>query len=84
MTVELTELDTSKSDRHDTNMATLATTIKRLRKRRGWTQPVFARKARLAEVTIARIECGMRTNPSLSTLRKLAKALGVSIVKLLD
>jgi len=64
-------------------MASLATTIKRFRKRRGWTQPVLARKARLSEVSVARLECGMRTDPRISTLRKLAKALGVPIVKLL-
>lgn len=80
-----TPLDTEISNGHDTGMVTrMAETIKRLRKRRGWTQPVLARKAGLAEVSVARLECGMRTDPRISTLRKLAKALGVSIIKLLD
>lgn len=65
-------------------MAKIGETIKRLRKQRGWTQPVLARKAGLAEVTVARLECGMRTNLRVSTLRQLAKALGVPIVKLLE
>jgi len=62
----------------------MAETIKRLRKRRGWTQPVLARKAGLAEVTVARIECGMLLDPRISTAKKIAKAFGVSITKLLD
>jgi DNA-binding XRE family transcriptional regulator len=80
-----TPLDTKTSNSHDTGMATkMAETLKRLRKRRGWTQPVLARKAGLAEVSIARLECGMRTDPRISTLRKLAKALKVPITTLLD
>ena len=72
-------------DGHDTNMTTkMAEIIKRLRKQRGWTQPVFARKAGLAEVTVARIECGMLLDPRVSTVRKLAKALKVPIIKLLE
>ena len=65
-------------------MTALAATIKRLRKQRGWTQPVFARKAGLSEACVARLECGMRTDLRVSTLRKLAKALRVPIAKLLD
>lgn len=58
--------------------------IKQLRMRRGWTQEELARKAKLSLVSVGRVECGMRKNPDLSTRKKLAKALGVSITDLLQ
>ena len=64
-------------------MTRMAATIIQLRKRRGWTQPVLARKAGLAEVTVARIECGMLLDPRVSTVKKIAKALKVPVIKLL-
>jgi transcriptional regulator with XRE-family HTH domain len=60
----------------------LATTIKRLRKRRGLTQQALAVRAGLTLGYIARLEIGMH-DPRLSTLRKLAKALGVPVAGLL-
>jgi transcriptional regulator with XRE-family HTH domain len=65
-------------------MAIIGEAIKHLRKRRGWTQPQLARKSKIAEVTIARLECGMRTNLRVSTLKQLAKALKVPAAKLLE
>jgi transcriptional regulator with XRE-family HTH domain len=65
-------------------MATIGEVIKHLRKQRGWTQPQLARKSKIAEVTIARLECGMRTNLRVSMLKQLAKALKVPPAKLLE
>ena len=62
---------------------TLMMNIKRLRKQKGWTQEVLAENARLSWGYIARLEIG-RHDPSLSTLVKLAKALGVKPGKLLE
>ena len=56
--------------------------LKELRKERGWTQPVLAKKAGLSAGYIARVETG-RHDPKLSTLVKLAKALDVSVSELL-
>jgi transcriptional regulator with XRE-family HTH domain len=61
----------------------LATTIKRLRKRRGLTQQALAVRAGLTLGYIARLEIGMH-DPRLGTLRKIAKALDVPVGKLLE
>jgi transcriptional regulator with XRE-family HTH domain len=61
----------------------LATTIKRLRKRRGLTQQGLAVRAGLTLGYIARLEIGMH-DPRLGTLRKIAKALDVPVGKLLE
>jgi transcriptional regulator with XRE-family HTH domain len=57
--------------------------LKALRNERGWTQPVLARRAGVSHGYIARLETG-RHDPKLSTLAKLAKALGVPVTELLE
>jgi len=52
-----------------------------LRKQRGLTQKQLANIADVHYVSLARLEAG-RADPRLSTLRKLAKALRVSIADL--
>ena len=61
----------------------LAMRLKALRKERGWKQPDLAKKSGLSPGYIARLETG-RHDPKLSTLVKLAKALDVSVSKLLE
>lgn len=61
----------------------LAMRIKRLRKAKGLTQEVLAHRAKLSHGYIARLEIG-RHDPTLSTLKKLARALGVSVSELLE
>jgi len=56
--------------------------LKELRRQRGWTQPVLAKKSGLSAGYIARVETG-RHDPKLSTLVKLAKAFDVSVAELL-
>lgn len=54
----------------------------RLRTQRGdLSRNALARRSGVAESTIIRIEGG--ADPSVSTLRRLATALGVSVVELL-
>lgn len=53
--------------------------IKKLRKRRGWTQADLGGRARTTMVPM--IEAGIRT-PSVSTLASLAGALGVPVATL--
>jgi transcriptional regulator with XRE-family HTH domain len=52
--------------------------VRRLRQERGWTQTELAFYSGLAPSVISQIETGKR-DPSASTLRKLAKALGVEV-----
>ena len=61
----------------------LAMRLKRFRKQRGLTQESLARKAGISHGYLARLEIGMH-EPTLSTLRRLAKVLGVKLGQLLD
>ena len=61
----------------------LGTTIKRLRERRRLTQEALAKRAGLHRVYVAQIE-GRTKTPSIATLEKLAKALGVKVGRLLE
>ena len=60
----------------------LAMRLKQLRERRGLIQKQLAKKAGLSHGYLARLEIGMH-DPPLSTLVKLAKALGVKVTELL-
>jgi transcriptional regulator with XRE-family HTH domain len=57
--------------------------LKKLRLKKGWSQEKLAREAGISYQTLIKIERGYVKNPKLETLIKLAKALGVSIDKLL-
>jgi transcriptional regulator with XRE-family HTH domain len=61
----------------------LAMNLKRLRKRRGITQAELARRAGLTLPYIGRLEIGQH-DPKLSTLRRLARALRVSLAELVE
>jgi transcriptional regulator with XRE-family HTH domain len=54
-----------------------------LRQKQGLSQRALAKRSRVTNVTIARIESGMY-DPRLSTLRRLAKALKVKVADLID
>ena len=62
---------------------TVATRLKELRKRRGWSQEQLAKKARVGRPNLARLETA-RQDPTLRTLEKLAKALGVKVGRLVE
>ena len=64
-------------------MASVALNLKRLRKAAGLTQEQVARRAKLSHGYYQRLEMG-RHDPPLSTLRALAKALGVKVGRLLE
>jgi transcriptional regulator with XRE-family HTH domain len=57
--------------------------LRRLRAKRRMSQATLAAKARLSREYVARLETGLH-DPSLSTLTKLAKALGVPVTALLE
>lgn len=52
--------------------------VAQLRLQKGWSQAELARRASTSQSYIARLEQG-RTDPQISTVRKIAAALGVSI-----
>lgn len=59
----------------------VATKVRELREKKGWTQEILAEKSGLPQSHISRIEGG-RLSPSRKTIEKLASALGVPIATL--
>ena len=62
----------------------LSNNLKRLREKKGLSQDRLAKLADIANNTIIKIEQGENINPTLDTLKKLSKALDVSIEKLVE
>jgi len=62
----------------------LAKNVERLRKQKGLSQERLARLADVANNTIIKMESGENKNPTLETLRKVAKAFGVSVDDLIN
>ena len=61
------------------NKQNLAKNIARLRKAKGLSQEKLARLADVANNTLIKMESGENQNPTLETLKKVAKALEVSV-----
>jgi len=57
--------------------------LKRLREARGWTQAELAKRAKVTRPYITMLEQGARKTPSLPTLQRLARVLGVPVAELL-
>ncbi len=57
--------------------------LRSLRKQEGWSQVDLAKKAKVSQAYIAKLETGVKKNPSLATLKRIAKALGVKMGELL-
>jgi DNA-binding XRE family transcriptional regulator len=57
--------------------------IKRLRAKLGMTQDDLAKKADIKYTTLMKVESGTVNKPSVQTMAKIAKALGVSIEDLI-
>ena len=58
--------------------------LKTLRTHRGLTQAQLAKRAATSQPYVACLEQGKKRNPSLAVLRRLAKALGVTIGELVE
>ena len=56
--------------------------IRKIRQKKGISQDRLSKKADLALNTIVKIETGESPNPTVETLEKIAKALGVSVAEL--
>ena len=57
--------------------------VKKMREEQGVTQAQLAKKAGVTEAYVSMIEGGVRKNPSLPILKRLARALGVPVGELL-
>ena len=62
----------------------LATVIRTLRSRNNMTQEELAKRAKITRSHLSLLEAGHRKNPSLDILKRLARALGVSVTELLE
>jgi len=60
-------------------MSNIQKTLRKLREEKGLSQEKLARLADVANNTIIKIEAGKNQNPTLDTLRKISKALNVSV-----
>ena len=61
----------------------IAKTVKRLRGKTGLSQEKLARLADVSNNTIINIEAGKQDNPTIETLKKIAKALNIPIEDLI-
>ena len=62
----------------------LASNIKKLREAKGLSQEKLARLADVANNTLIKMESGENQNPTLNSLKKVAKALVVSVDDLIN
>ena len=58
--------------------------MRKLREAKGLSQEKLARLSDVANNTIIKIEAGKNQNPTLDTLKKVSKALDVSVDELID
>jgi len=64
--------------------AKIGDNVKKFRKKLGISQDALSKRANLAFHTVAKIEAGSTPNPTIDTVKKLAKALEVNINDLLQ
>jgi len=57
----------------------ISSNIKKLRTEKGYSLEKVARLADLSLNTVMRVESGTNKNPTIETLTKIAKALGVGV-----
>lgn len=61
----------------------LGPVLKKLREAKGWSQAELARRVKVTRPYVTMLEAGVKKNPSLPILRRLAKALGVPVTELM-
>ena len=64
-------------------MSNIAKNLRKMREAEGLSQEKLARMTDVSNNTIIKIESGKNQNPTLDTLKKIAKALGVSVDELI-
>jgi transcriptional regulator with XRE-family HTH domain len=58
--------------------------LKNLREQKGWTQEKLAQEAGISYHSVIKIERGFIKDPRIGTVINLAKALGVSLDKIVN
>jgi transcriptional regulator with XRE-family HTH domain len=58
--------------------------LRRLRQAQDLTQAQLAKRAGVTQGYVAKLESGAKKSPSLGTLKKLARVLGVPVAALLE
>jgi len=64
-------------------LSTIGKNIRRYRKKLGLSQDKLSKLAGVAYNTVVKIESGENQNPTIETAQKIAKALGISVDKLI-
>ena len=64
-------------------MSNIQKTLRKLREEKGLSQEKLARLSDVANNTIIKIEGGKNQNPTLDTLKKISKALDISVDELI-
>lgn len=67
----------------ESSKTNLARKVKQLREKLGLSQKKLARLADVSNNTVINIEAGKQDNPTIDTLKKVAKALNVSVEELI-
>jgi transcriptional regulator with XRE-family HTH domain len=63
----------------ENNQESIGDKIKKIRNKQGITQDQLARKAELPYTTLTKIESNVITKPTIQTVVKIAKGLGITI-----
>ena len=64
-------------------MSNISKNLRKLRESKGLSQEKLARLSDVANNTIVKIEAGKNLNPTLDTLKKIAKALTITVDELI-
>ena len=67
----------------ESSKTNLARKVKQLREKLGLSQEKLARLADVSNNTVINIEAGKQDNPTIDTLKKVAKALGIPVEDLI-
>lgn len=65
-------------------LSTIGKNVRKYRKKIELSQDKLSKRAEVAYNTVVKIESGENLNPTIETLQKIAKALGISINKLIN
>jgi len=65
------------------NSQNIGDKIKKIRNKQGITQDELARKSEIPYTTLTKIESNVITKPTIQTVAKIAKGLGISIDELI-
>lgn len=62
---------------------TIGWKIRKAREKRGYSQDELSKRANLPYTTVSKLEVDILDNPTIDTLTKIAKGLGISVLDLI-